>query len=463
MFPFLPSCKSTNSVVKTATMFVFSFVYLLLGACSGGDNDSSTDTVENDRYVFATEGTVSVPAAQGVLANDSSSVEKVELQINPASSSTLSLASDGSFTYTPGPAVASDSFSYLATFSNGSTMTGNVTIKVVRGLLSCTELNVLQSQSASTTLNSTLSTTDNLTLTLATAPVKGTLSGMDANTGAATYTFNGGVRGADFVSYTAADLYGGTATVTFRIALTPARIMPLGDSITEGVESNSDTSGDPDLDDPAMNVRVGYRKALYDLLTADGFDFDLVGSQTDAGFDVADFDFEHEGHPGYSDAEISGIADPERSNTDEFNAATDGVYNWLSQNPADLILLHAGTNNIGFRTSSVYIESILDEIKRWESDNNRTTGLSVLVAEIIDKQDREADSDNVEIFNANIRSLIAGRSEENRFLATVDMFTPSDDWLDPFDLTHLTKDGYAAMAQVWYDALRENEMLYSCQ
>jgi len=97
------------------------------------------------------------------------------------------------------------------------------------------------------------------------------------------------------------------------------RIMPLGDSITQGIGSGAD----PDDNDH----QVSYRKTLWDLLVNAGYDVDFVGSQDSGSMEFADPD--HEAYPG-------GRADEIR----------DGIYNWLVAHPADIILLHIGTNDI---------------------------------------------------------------------------------------------------------------------
>lgn len=62
------------------------------------------------------------------------------------------------------------------------------------------------------------------------------------------------------------------------------RIMPLGDSITEGSAWDSpDGSG-------------GYRGRLYSLLTTAGYTVDCIGSQTVNSSLIPDQN--HEGHPG---------------------------------------------------------------------------------------------------------------------------------------------------------------------
>lgn len=96
-----------------------------------------------------------------------------------------------------------------------------------------------------------------------------------------------------------------TPTATVRPAL---RIMPLGDSITQGVGSSTG---------------AGYRQRLQELLRARQVDF--VGSQH--GGAVADPD--HEGHSGYM--------------IDQLGAGIDG---WLTAAKPDVVLLHAGINDL---------------------------------------------------------------------------------------------------------------------
>ena len=96
------------------------------------------------------------------------------------------------------------------------------------------------------------------------------------------------------------------------------RIMPLGDSITQGA-----ASGEPDED-----LQAGYRLVLWDLLADAGYDVDFVGN-LNSGSDILDFDPHHEGHPGWRDDEIAA-----------------NIYAWLKLNPADIILLHIGTNDL---------------------------------------------------------------------------------------------------------------------
>ena len=93
-------------------------------------------------------------------------------------------------------------------------------------------------------------------------------------------------------------------------AIAVIQIMPLGDSITRG--SSSGVS-DPDY-------MVSYRKALRDLLVAEGYDVDFVGSQNEGSAVFSDS--QHEGHGGWTADEIR-----------------DNIYAWLN----DICLIISGT------------------------------------------------------------------------------------------------------------------------
>lgn len=433
----------------------------VLSGCSGDSGSESSD-VESDRYVFATNGTVSIPATKGVLANDGSANVSVALSSPSAlnSGSELVLSADGGFVYTPAADISSDVFSYIATDSGGSTKTTSVSITIAQAVAGCDVLDVDGAQTAEFSVLEGVQDSDGVTFSITSQPNKGTVSGLNSQTGQMTYLYSGGVRGVDTIEVTLTDAYGGSSTVDYQVSLEPVRIMPLGDSITEGVQSDSDTSGNPDSDSPALPVRVGYRKQLFTLLNNDDYSFDLVGSQSD-GYQLFS-DSQHEGHPGYTDAEISGVADPSSSNSAEFNASVDGVYNWLERSPADVILLHAGTNNIGVRTSSEYIGRILDEVERWESG---TTGsIKVLVAKIVNKNRNPDDSAKVNTFNVNVESLVNGRIANGANIALVDMYAAvSAGLLDSMDKTHLTPEGYNVMAKKWKSSLESSNALVSCQ
>src|SRR6187402_3283220 len=88
------------------------------------------------------------------------------------------------------------------------------------------------------------------------------------------------------------------------------RVMPLGDSITEGTQ-----------------VPGGYRIGLWQRVVAGGYRVDFVGSQFNGPAALGDHD--HEGHPGWR--------------IDQIDANIGG---WLRNTTPRTVLLHIGTNDI---------------------------------------------------------------------------------------------------------------------
>jgi len=208
-------------------------------------------------------------------------------------------------------------------------------------------------------------------------------------------------------------------------------IMPLGDSITRGFTGSFDDSG--------------YRRPLYLSLTAAGYDVDFVGSQLDGI--PNDFDHDHEGHSGFRDDQIAEM-----------------VYDWLTANPADIVLLHIGTNAVD--ESTVDLERILDEIDGFETDNAATVW--VILALIINRNCITAipscpESVTTMNFNNNVSAMAQDRIDffgdkilivdmENG--AIIDYHLSADNPPgDMWDNLHPFETGYEKMSDLWFDAL----------
>ncbi|MDQ7084901.1 MAG: GDSL-type esterase/lipase family protein [Sulfurovum sp.] len=204
------------------------------------------------------------------------------------------------------------------------------------------------------------------------------------------------------------------------------RIMPLGDSITyDDLRSDYESTPRP------TGIRKAYRADLWYMLEEAKISVDFVGSQV-AGQDIVPpFDVNNEGHPGWTSYDISSR-----------------VYQFLSANPADTILLHIGTND---RSSSVDgITAILDDIDRYERDSG--THVRVLVAMIIGRL--SVSNVVIDNFNANLTHLVQQRIQQGDMLTLVDMYQGagliSDDYAD---ITHPNASGYQKMATLWFNTL----------
>ncbi|MBN1348039.1 putative Ig domain-containing protein [candidate division KSB1 bacterium] len=206
-------------------------------------------------------------------------------------------------------------------------------------------------------------------------------------------------------------------------AETPIRVMPLGDSITRGA------AGSPE--------DTGYRRALYLSLTTAGHSIDFVGNLSDGV--PQDFDRDHEGHDGWR-------ADQIREN----------VYYWLVNNPADIVLLHIGTNDISHGETAagiaVEIDQILDKIDQYETDYS--TMITVFLARIINRSNpTSAQGLETTALNDAIQSLADTRVSSGDNIIVVDqenaLVYPDD--LD--DTLHPNDTGYSKMAAAWFTAL----------
>jgi hypothetical protein len=361
---------------------------------------------------------------------------------------TITNAATGAFTYTPNPdANGSDSISFRANdgLMDSNVATVTITINPVNDapIASGACGTTPQAQTMAGTLNATdLETPASLMYSLnadgsggigpITTSKGATVTITNQTTGAFTYqpdTAAGDKRGKDTFDYQVTDQEGGVANATETI-IVDQTIMPLGDSIT---------AGDITATTPPVEISVGYRKPLYDTLLTAGFTFDFVGSQIE-GYAVSPFDFNHEGHGGWTASEI---AWGRTAATDD-----DGVYAWLDANPADIVLLHAGTNGLTADTD-IDVEAILDEIQRWE-DSAGGNHVTVVLAKIIDWVPHNPVVDE---FNTNLQSMADNRIANGDDIIVVDQRNALNYQDDMGNYLHPNAIGYAKMSDVWFNAL----------
>lgn len=215
------------------------------------------------------------------------------------------------------------------------------------------------------------------------------------------------------------------------------RIMPLGDSITAGEHYHYPTDGE----------RTGYRKPLYELMVAKAYDVNFVGS-LHWGFDMTPpFDCDHEGHPGWKADRIA-----------------DNVYQWLEQNPPDIILAHVGTNGLS-ADNDKNVERMLDEIDRYEMDND--VEITVFLARIIHRYEMDSRATTT-TFNDNVEAMALSRVQnQGDKIIVVDMENGAGidymaDGVDmwgttypevSYDRYHPTDQGNMKMAKLWFEHL----------
>lgn len=280
-----------------------------------------------------------------------------------------------------------------------------------------------------------------LTFQILDQPMKGSVTADAA--GNYNYTPRSNVRGLDKFTFRARNSLGLDSNVgTVNVLIDGAvRIMPLGDSITVGTLTAAT---------PPPGQSVGYRRKLYnDLLAFAGgrFGVNFVGSQNEGGSANPPLnDADHEGHGGAC-----------AGSPCNFPIISNNVRGWLDANPPDIVLLHAGTNDLNQSgdTSASGIAATLDQIGSWGAANYPIT---VFVARIIKDVPNYQTDLAVETYNANISNIVASRPNDR--LVLVDMQTGANlDYgsgqpgADMADNVHPDDSGYDKMAAKWFAEL----------
>ena len=194
---------------------------------------------------------------------------------------------------------------------------------------------------------------------------------------------------------------------------TPVRVMPLGDSITAG-----------------YNVPGGYRIQLEDLLVAEGYGFDFVGSRSNGPHSLADR--QHEGHSGLRIDELATLVDVP-----------------LARHQPDVVLLLIGTNDMLQRhrlaQAPQRLSALIDRIAaRAPSATLLVSSLTPLTA--------PAANERVRSYNAAIPALVSDKVAHGKRVVFVDMHSALSA-SDLADGVHPNVTGYRKMAAVWREAL----------
>jgi len=192
------------------------------------------------------------------------------------------------------------------------------------------------------------------------------------------------------------------------------RIMPLGDSITDGVQ----TPG-------------GYRIGLWQRFVAGGYREDFVGSLSNGPAALGDHD--HEGHSGWR--------------IDQIDA---NIVSWLRNTTPHTVLLHIGTNdilqNVDVANAPNRLSGLIDHITA------TAPTAEVFVATIIPLAN-SGQEQAVQRYNAAIPGIVQGKVAAGKHVHLVDMHSALTA-ADLVDGVHPTAAGYDKMATVWFTALR---------
>ncbi|MBS2963424.1 cellulose binding domain-containing protein [Actinocrinis puniceicyclus] len=209
------------------------------------------------------------------------------------------------------------------------------------------------------------------------------------------------------------------STVDMRPAAAgPARIMPLGDSIT----------GSPGC----------WRALLWNTLQSNGYaNIDFVGTQPPQGCAIP-YDGDNEGHGGALATNIVSL---------------DELPGWLSATSPDIVLMHLGTNDVwsGLSTQTI-LNAYSTLVQQMRADN---PSMVVLVAQIIPMNPGSCAScaQGVVNLDAAIPAWAASVSTARSPVVVVDQWSGFDDATDTVDGVHPNDSGNQKIASRWYPAL----------
>jgi hypothetical protein len=193
------------------------------------------------------------------------------------------------------------------------------------------------------------------------------------------------------------------------------KILPLGDSITDGIGYSG-----------------GYRVELFSLALADGHDVTFVGGSANGPqmVDGEPFPRSHEGHSGWTVSQIDGIVPSPALNPDPH-----------------IILLHIGTNDMYQMPSGATdrLETLIDAILMELPD-------SLLVVSNIIPLPQSAGA--VTTYNAPIPGMVMERANAGKHILFVNQFDgfPTSELGDG---VHPNQAGYERMAGKWYAAISD--------
>lgn len=202
------------------------------------------------------------------------------------------------------------------------------------------------------------------------------------------------------------------------------RILPLGDSITQGDAEH-----------------VSYRYALWTMLVDEGHEFDFVGTMYGnytgdpawPDYQGLEFDRDHEGHWGW-----------------HVNQLIDELPAWLDSYDPQIVLLHAGTNDAFADQPATEIAAELGELIEVLRDD--VPEVVVLLARPIPTTSSAPDA-ILEQLSAELDDLAQAHDTVESPIVLVDQRDGFDADVDTYDGLHPNAVGEQKMASRWLEAL----------
>lgn len=218
-------------------------------------------------------------------------------------------------------------------------------------------------------------------------------------------------------------------------------ILCLGNSITNGVDTFN-----------------SYRRDLWQMLHADNYNFDFIGSWSKhhmgTAAPVPDFDMDNEGHSGWTFEDI--LKAP------SWDSARGNLHEWIQTYTPDIVLVELGTNDVFQCRKPAEMFANLNVILYLLREKNKHVKIFLaqippLGAQWSDKKLCGNDTtyhDAIINLNNQIASYAKEHSTAQSPIIIVDQYTGVDPSVDMFDDIHPNTKGEKIMAQRWFNAIQ---------
>jgi lysophospholipase L1-like esterase len=216
------------------------------------------------------------------------------------------------------------------------------------------------------------------------------------------------------------------------------RIMPLGDSTT---------------------ASICYRSHLWQMLTQAGHtQFNFIGTRNgNPGCSFSGYDKDHEGHAGYIVTDLlkatstgrPGGADP----NDPYTSSAADLATWFNGDPADIVIMHFGTNDVWNGIAPAKILQAYSAILAKLRTVNPNVRMMIAQITPMSPSGCSGCAAGVQALDAMIPAWATASSTATSPVSVVDQWTGFNSATDTVDGVHATDAGSVKIATNWFKAL----------
>jgi hypothetical protein len=228
-----------------------------------------------------------------------------------------------------------------------------------------------------------------------------------------------------------------TSTVSATVTRIPGgriwKVMPLGDSLTQGGEY-------------AATPHYAYRRPLQTLLTDGGYEFDFVGSQYGPSRpELGAYDDDHEGWVNFSTGGVDTVINASGVRM----GITDNITGFLDAQTPDIVLLQIGINDIFSPTRVSSPLTITQRLSRLvDIIRNQEPDALIFVGSLMPMPG--GTTPEIDAMNAHIAAFASVPGDRLLYVDLASTSLSSRDWVD---LVHLSQSGAQKIAARWYAAI----------